>query len=100
MWYPEEPVTFCRPCQTEVPIDCFWRGRGTIISNSGRDTRTTILYSQYPDCGYKQSVGLDGPFLFRLLYGWMWRLRYPRTRPPVLDLPAAAQQPRRRVAGR
>jgi len=98
MWYPEEPVTYCRHCEGEIPIDCFWRGRGTIIGNRGSDTRTTVLYSQCPDCGSRQSVGLDGPFAFRLVYGWLWRLRYPRTRPPRLDLPAA-QQPKQRASG-
>jgi hypothetical protein len=99
MWYPEEPVTYCRQCEIEVPIDCFWRGLGTIISGSGHDLRTTVLYSQCPECGYKQSVGLDGPLWFRIFYGWLWRLRYPRTRPPILDLPAA-EEPRRRGAER
>lgn len=98
MWYPEEPVTYCRHCNNDVPIDCFWRGRGTIITSRGRDTRTTVLFSQCPDCGSRQSVGLDGPLCFRLFYCWLWRLRYPRTRPPLLDLPAA-QSPRRRASG-
>jgi len=89
MWYPEEPVTYCRRCDADIPVDCYWRGKGVLVSGSGGRTRTVVLYSQCPDCGDRASVGLSGPWWYRVLYGWLWRLRYPAVRPPELDLPAA-----------
>ena len=97
MWYPEEPVTYCRNCDVDIPVDCYWRGRGVIITGPDQQDRTSVLYSQCPECGQRQSVGLEGPFWFRTLYGWIWRLRYPHRRPPLLDLSAA--EARARYAG-
>jgi hypothetical protein len=82
MWYPEEPVTYCRECEREIPVHCYWRGRGVIIDVSGKQQRTPILYSQCPDCGHRYSVGLDGPRWHRSLYGWLWKVRYPNLRAP------------------
>jgi hypothetical protein len=97
MWYPEEPVTYCRTCDKEVPFDCFWRGRGFIITAGGREIRTSVLYSQCPDCSRRLSVGLEGPVWYRVLYGWLWKLRYPQTQPPLFDFPAS-ERPRRRAS--
>lgn len=97
MWYPEEAITYCRYCDLEIPYDCYWRGRGSIIGDSGRETRTTVLYSVCPECGRRHSVGLDGPLWFRVLYSWLWRLRYPRTRPPDVGFGAGGHP--RRAAG-
>ena len=99
MWYPEEPVTYCRYCDLDIPTDCFWRGRGFIISGGGGQERTAILYSVCPECGRRLSMGLEGPWWFRLLYGWLWKLRYPGTAPPELDLPAAEAYKRRVFRG-
>lgn len=85
MWYPEEPITYCQRCEDEIPLDYIWRGRGLIISNGGGQVRTMVLYSVCPGCGTKLSVGLDGPWWYRLLYGWFWRSRYPNTRRPRLE---------------
>ncbi len=99
MWYPEEPATFCRKCNVEIPADCFWRGRGFIITASGSEIRTTILYSLCPECGQRLSVGLDGPRWHRTLYSWLWRLRYPYTRPPsVVEVPTVQHRAERRRA--
>ena len=101
MWYPEEPATYCRHCRAEIPADCFWRGRGFIITGSGREVRTIVLYSLCPGCNRRLSVGLDGPRWHRLLYGWLWKLRYPYTRPPLIEpaLPVEAPQSHRRAVG-
>ena len=85
MWYPEEPITYCEQCQQDIPDDCFWRGRGSIISHGGSETRTLVLYSLCPGCANRLSVGLDGPWWYRHFYGWMWRIRYPRTKRPHFD---------------
>lgn len=97
MWYPEEPVTYCRHCDADIPFDCFWRGRGFIITAGGREVRTAVLYSQCPQCGRRMSVGLDGPLWFRVLYKWLWKLRYPNTRAPSIEVPFV--EPRRRAVG-
>lgn len=97
MWYPEEPLTYCKHCQAEIADDYIWRGRGLIISNGGRRVRTLVLYSVCPHCEAKLSVGLDGPLWYRMLYSWFWRLRYPNTRRPVLGY--AAVDERRRAPG-
>lgn len=101
MWYPEEPITYCSRCDLEVPADCFWRGRGLIINEEGDQEPRAVLYSVCPECGLRQSTGLDGPWWYRALYHWMWRMRYPRTRPPRLRLPAEDLAPplRRRRTG-
>jgi hypothetical protein len=96
MWYPEESVTYCNRCDLEIPADCFWRGHGYIITASGQEVRTAVLFSQCPDCGQRRSVGLDGPWWYCLLYRWIWRLRYPYRRPPQF---VAEAPPRRRAAG-
>jgi hypothetical protein len=97
MSYPEESLTYCTRCDLDVPADQFWRGKGSIISNRGGQARTWILYSLCPGCGRQMSVGLDGPWLYRLLYGWIWRLRYPATTPPEVDY---VEEPvRRRAVG-
>jgi hypothetical protein len=99
MWYPEEPATFCRHCSAEVPADCFWRGRGFIITGGGQEVRTTVLYSLCPGCGRRLSAGLDGPLWHRVLYSWLWKLRYPYTRPPRVETPPHAElRPERRRA--
>jgi len=98
MWYPEESVTFCHRCDMEVPADCFWRGRGFIITAGGQEKRTTVLFSQCPECGQRSSIGLDGAWWFRLLYQWLWKLRYPRTRPPRQQV-ARIERPYRRASG-
>jgi hypothetical protein len=95
MWYPEESVTYCPSCDIEIPTRCYWRGRGYSINGQGRQARIRVLYSQCPHCGARRSAGLDGPLWYRLLYEWLWRLRYPRRRPPKLAVPAE----RRRAAG-
>ena len=96
MWYPEEPVTFCRTCEIHIPYDCLWRGSGFIITGGGKQIRTTVLYSACPECGQRFSVGLDGPQWHRVVYGWLWQLRYPNTRPPEVGF--GAVQTRRRRA--
>ena len=98
MWYPEESVTYCGRCELEIPADCFWRGRGFIITAGGQEMRTTVLFSQCPECGQRSSIGLDGAVWFRLLYEWLWRLRYPATRPPHTEV-ARIERPYRRAAG-
>ena len=82
MWYPEEPVTYCRDCDEAIPYDCCWRGKGVIIDASGKQQRTPILYSQCPECGRRYSVGLEGANWYIALYGWLWQLRYPSVRAP------------------
>jgi len=98
MWYPEEPVSYCPHCDVEIPVDYYWRGRGFIIGASGKQQRTPILYSVCPRCERRFSVGLDGAPWHRMLYGWMWKLRYPHTRPPRLA-ERVVEQPRRRAVG-
>lgn len=98
MWYPEESVTYCSHCDLDIPIDNYWRGRGFIISGHGKQERITVLYSQCPGCGRRLSAGLDGAWWVRLLYGWLWTLRYPRTQPPDLDL-ARPERIERRASG-
>lgn len=82
MWYPEEPVTYCRDCELAIPFDCFWRGRGVIINASGKQQRVPLLCSQCPKCGQRYSVGLEGTRWYLALYGWLWKLRYPSVRAP------------------
>lgn len=96
MWYPEEPITYCNRCDEEVPVDNIWRGRGTIITNGGREVRTLVLYSLCESCGRRQSVGLDGPWWYRKLYAWLWRLRYPNTKRPRISM--GYEEPRRRAS--
>ena len=85
MWYPEESVAYCTDCEHDVPAPCFWRRRGAIIGASGLPDRTWVLYSVCPGCGMQRSVGLEGPPWFRFLYGWIWAIRYPHRRPPLLE---------------
>jgi hypothetical protein len=82
MWYPEEQVCYCRQCRLEVPVECVWRGRGWMVNSRGEHRRTIVLHSVCPECGRKRSVGLDGPWWYRQLYRWLWRMRYPATAPP------------------
>jgi hypothetical protein len=42
------------------------------------------------------SVALEGAWWFLLLYGWLWSLRYPNTRPPAQS--TSAERPKRRAA--
>ena len=100
MWYPEEPITYCEYCDLELPSACFWRGRGYVISRTRR-IRTTILHSLCPECGTRQSIGLEGPVWFQALYNWLWSLRYPRRRAPRLGVPAerSGTAGRRRAVG-
>jgi hypothetical protein len=95
MWYPEEPVTYCQTCDVDIPVDRYWRGRGFIVGGRQEQFRTTILYSQCPNCGRRRSVGLEGPLPLRILYGWLWKLRYPYTRPPEPDMVIERQRKRR-----
>jgi len=97
MWYPEESVTYCRHCDLDIPNECFWRGRGYMITGPGTQARTSVLYSECPECGRRQSVGLEGKLWFRVLYGWLWKLRYPNRRPPERE--EFVELPRRRVSG-
>jgi hypothetical protein len=103
MWYPEESVSYCRKCDLEIPADCYWRGRGFIINGNGRQQRTPILYSVCPECSRRQSVGLDGPWPYRVFYTWMWKLRYPQKKAPEMEAtevrPSAVEVPRRRASG-
>ena len=104
MWYPEESVTFCDRCDLEIPADNFWRGRGFIITGKGQEERTTVLFSQCPECSQRLSIGLDGPWWFKLLYRWLWQLRYPRTKAPrlrkvAMPIEAPLEAPRRRASG-
>ncbi|HTE17843.1 MAG TPA: hypothetical protein VK689_05620 [Armatimonadota bacterium] len=85
MWYPEEPVAYCGECNTAISVDCVWRGRGTIMMRGGKEVRARVLYSVCPECGIRRSVALEGPWWFRLLYSWLWNLRYPNTRPPHME---------------
>ena len=96
MWYPEESISFCRHCDLDIPVDCFWRGRGYSISGHGKQARITVLYSQCPQCGQRMTEGLEGPWWYRLLYGWLWKLRYPNVRPPRNSAPGRPE-PRRRA---
>ncbi|MBI3911418.1 MAG: hypothetical protein HY320_10860 [Armatimonadetes bacterium] len=101
MWYPEAPVLVCNECEEDIPLQCLWRGRGLVINRRGSRCRTWILYAWCPRCGSRQSTGLDGPPWYRLVYGWLWQIRYPARRPPdlfVFDLPIA-QPEERRAAG-
>jgi hypothetical protein len=91
MWYPEEPITYCKRCEDEIPLDHFWRGTGTIIGAGGKEVRTLVLYSLCPGCGHRLSVGLDGPIWYRALYAWLWKLRYPRTRRPKMEAVTMAE---------
>ena len=99
MWYPEEQVTFCRRCEIDIPYEFIWRGRGYVITSGGHEVRTAVLYSQCPECGHRMSVGLDGSWPYRVLYQWLWKLRYPRNRPPRASSAAIEEQPRRRASG-
>ncbi len=85
MSYPEEAVTYCPRCELAIPSTYYWRGRGLIITNGGRRKRTLVLYSVCPECGRRYSTGLNGPPVYRWVYGWLWKLRYPATRPPTLE---------------
>lgn len=101
MWYPEAPALICAECQEVIPHACLWRGRGLILNRRGVRCRTWILYAWCPRCGTRQSIGLDGPAWYRLLYGWLWQLRYPARKPPELFVFDAMEPPRerRRAAG-
>ncbi|MFN3653128.1 MAG: hypothetical protein ACK47B_26405 [Armatimonadota bacterium] len=99
MWYPEEPVTYCERCESDIPADCLWRGKGLIIGADHREVRTPVLYSECPDCGRRLSTGLLGPWWYRVLYGWLWKLRYPQTRRPE-SFGVAAEPPLKRAAGK
>jgi hypothetical protein len=85
MWFPEESITYCDRCDDDISHDHMWRGTGTIVSNGGGEVRTLVLYSLCPGCSRRLSQGLDGPLWYRLLYAWIWKLRYPRVRPPKLQ---------------
>ncbi len=98
MWYPEEPATYCPHCDTDIPIQNFWRGHGYCINAHGRQERIRVLYSLCPECGGRRSAGLEGPWWYRTLYEWLWRLRYPRRKAPR-GIARAAEPSRRRVAG-
>lgn len=93
MWYPEEPVTYCEYCDLDIPADCCWRGRGRIVGGDGTNTRAALLHSLCPGCGRQYTTGLQGSLPYRLFYNWLWRLRYPRTRPPAIAPPG--EMPRR-----
>jgi hypothetical protein len=99
MWYPEEPVTYCKGCDVDIPIDHYWRGHGFIVGGHRGQLRTMILFSQCPQCGQRRSVGLEGPLPFRVLYGWIWTLRYPNTRPPEPDMVIERRRKRRAPEG-
>lgn len=98
MSFPEEAVTYCQHCALEIPVDCYWRGRGFIIGAAGRQVRTPILYTLCPVCARQYSTGLNGNWWYRTFYGWMWKLRYPGVHRPDLDFPAV-EEPRRRASG-
>jgi hypothetical protein len=101
MSYPEEPVSYCERCDVPIPAQYFWRGRGFIIGDTGQEERTPILYSQCPECGQRLSTGLLGPWWYRTYYAWLWKLRYPNTRPAITFVREQREQPapRRRAAG-
>ena len=104
MCYPEEEIAFCRGCGLDIPADNFWRGKGT-VSGGGVSLRTVVLYNACPDCGRRHSYGLGGHPVYRVLYSWMWKLRYPANRPPAnlppmpQAVPQAVPMPRRRAVG-
>lgn len=81
MFYPEGEIAICRRCRTDIPVDHYWRGTGTVVSGRKLSNRTLILYNRCPECGVPHSYGLEGNLAYRLLYGWIWSLRYPRRKP-------------------
>ena len=85
MWYPEEPITYCQRCEDDISVEYVWRGTGVIIGHGGKRVRTMVLYSICPGCGTRLSVGLDGPWWYRLIYAFFWRQRYPNTERPYLE---------------
>jgi len=109
MWFPEEPVTYCPNCDIEIPAAYYWRTRGVIISATGHRERTPVLNSLCPGCGEHRNVGLEGGWLYRLVYRYLWQLRYPRSTPPQGRIPASRRRfneddldedlPRRRATG-
>lgn len=99
MWYPEEPVTFCPRCDIEIPINRYWRGRGYSINAHGKQQRIRVLYSVCPECGLRRSAGLEGPVWYCLLYEWLWKLRYPRHKPPRGTIVQGGEVPQRRAVG-
>jgi hypothetical protein len=77
MLYPEGEIVLCRRCRADIPADQHWRGTGTVVSGRRLPKRTLILYNRCAECGFGHSIGLEGRLIFRLLYSWIWNLRYP-----------------------
>jgi hypothetical protein len=102
MLYPEGEITICRRCGSDIPSDHHWRGTGTVVSGRKLSKRTLILYNRCHDCGFGHSYGLEGSVPYRLLYAWIWSLRYPRRKPlrtATKGVEEAYEPPRRRAVG-
>ena len=102
MFYPEGEIAFCRRCSADIPADQHWRGTGAFVLGRKLSKRTLILYNRCHQCGFGHSYGLEGSLLYRLLYCWMWSLRYPRRKPlraPTKEVEQAYEPPRRRAVG-
>ncbi len=102
MVYPEGEIAICRRCRADIPADHHWRGTGTVVSGRKLSGRTLILYNRCRECGCTHSYGLEGPLAYRLLYAWIWSLRYPRRKPlrPATKVVAPAYEvPLRRAVG-
>jgi hypothetical protein len=102
MFYPEGEIAFCRRCRTDIPCDFHWRGKGTVVSGRRLSQRTLILYNRCPECGTAHSYGLEGRLAYRMLYSWLWSLRYPRQKPlrvPTKEMEQPYEAPLRRAVG-
>ena len=102
MFYPEGEIVFCRRCSADIPADQHWRGTGTVVTGRRLAKRSLILYNRCAQCGFGHSFGLEGSLIYRLLYAWLWSLRYPRRKPlrlPTREAEPAYEAPRRRAVG-
>jgi hypothetical protein len=75
-WFPESDIWECGACGSEVSPEDIGRARGMFVCSLGRRRTTTILRSQCPSCGMRQSLCLEGPWWRTLLLHALWRLRY------------------------
>jgi hypothetical protein len=102
MFYPEGEIAFCSRCRADIQPDHHWRGTGSFVRGRKLSKRTLILYNRCHECGCGHSYGLEGRLAYRLLYSWIWSLRYPRRKPirgATKEVEHAYEAPRRRAVG-
>jgi hypothetical protein len=75
-WFPEQEIWECGACSSEVAPENIWRSRGLFVSTKGCRRRTTLLRSECPQCGMRQSLCIEGPWWRIVLFHLLWWLRY------------------------